>query len=552
MRGLIFSHMPRWLLWLAPVLFLGAFLLVPLVFIFRIGFSTPDHGFSWNDILPVLWFTVWQAGLSVFLTFVLGLPGAYLFARWDFPGKRLFRILTFLPFILPTMATVAGLEAWLGPNGWVNGFLSWAGLPSPIPFHHTLGAILIAHIFYNTAVVLRVVGSAWERLDLRLEESARILGAGKLQTFLHVSLPLLMPSITAAGVLVFFFDFSSFGVVLLLGGPSFATLEVEIYRQTMNLLDLRAAALLTGVQLFCTALLSVISTQLSARAESYFAYRPNFQIAPRLRTARQMLGGGAMLGFLSAFLVLPLIAPIARSCLVEDGGRWILSFRYYSELWINRQGSIFYVSPGEAIRNSLLVGLATTILTLAMALPAAVSLAHPTTAERIWEPVWMLPLGTSAVVLGLGMLLAFGRLPFGLVASPILLPIAHSLVAFPFVVRSLRPALAAIPSRMREAAATLGATPWQVWRTVDFPLAARAIASASAFAFAISLGEFGATALISRPDFPTLPVVIYRFLSQPGGLNYGQAMATTTILLALCALSVALMDLRGETNARTS
>jgi len=164
----------------------------------------------------------------------------------------------------------------------------------------------------------------------------------------------------------------------------------------------------------------------------------------------------------------------------------------------------------------------------------------------------MLPLGTSAVVLGLGMLLAFGRLPFGLVASPILLPIAHSLVAFPFVVRSLRPALAAIPSRMREAAATLGATPWQVWRTVDFPLAARAIASASAFAFAISLGEFGATALISRPDFPTLPVVIYRFLSQPGGLNYGQAMATTTILLALCALSVALMDLRGETNARTS
>jgi thiamine transport system permease protein len=142
-----------------------------------------------------------------------------------------------------------------------------------------------------------------------------------------------------------------------------------------------------------------------------------------------------------------------------------------------------------------------------------------------------LPLGASAVTLGLGLLMTYGRW----VSSPAVVPLAHTLVALPFVVRTLQPALASIPVRLREAASSLGASPLQVWRAVDWPILSRATAAAAIFAVTISLGEFGAALLITRPEYPTIPVAIYRFLSQPGGLNYGQAMAMATILMVVTA-----------------
>ncbi len=112
-----------------------------------------------------------------------------------------------------------------------------------------------------------------------------------------------------------------------------------------------------------------------------------------------------------------------------------------------------------------------------------------------------------------------------------LVPLAHTLVAFPFVVRTLLPALRGIPRNLREAATVLGASPWEVWRTVDLPIVGRALLVGAVFAFAVSLGEFGATVFVARPQTPTMPLAIFRFLSQPGALNYGQAMAMSSILM---------------------
>jgi thiamine transport system permease protein len=145
----------------------------------------------------------------------------------------------------------------------------------------------------------------------------------------------------------------------------------------------------------------------------------------------------------------------------------------------------------------------------------------------------MLPLGTSAVTLGLGFIIALAHPPLDLRASPLLIPIAHTLVSFPFVVRSLTPALRSIQPGLRQAAAVLGASPRQVLRHIDLPIVGKALMVAATFAFTISLGEFGASSLISRPEFPTIPIVIYRFLSRPGGLNYGQALALSTILMGV-------------------
>jgi len=173
------------------------------------------------------------------------------------------------------------------------------------------------------------------------------------------------------------------------------------------------------------------------------------------------------------------------------------------------------------------------VLALAMGLPAALTLARDQDwrLNRWLDPLIMLPLGTSAVTLGLGFIVALDQPPFDLRASPLLIPIAHTLVAFPFVVRSLVPSLRSIRPRLRQAAAVLGATPSQVVRQIDMPLVGRAVLVAAAFAFSISLGEFGATALVSRPEYPTVPVMIYRYISQPGSLNYGQALALSTLLM---------------------
>jgi thiamine transport system permease protein len=215
-------------------------------------------------------------------------------------------------------------------------------------------------------------------------------------------------------------------------------------------------------------------------------------------------------------------------------------FSYYQQLARNPQGSIFYVSPTTAIGISLGYALLTVLLALALGLPASWALAEEgdSPLSRILDPLLMLPLGTSAVTLGLGFIVGLGSGGLNLRSSPLLVPLAHTLVAFPFVVRSLTPALRSIRPRLREAAAMLGASPRAVLRHIDLPLVGRALLVAAIFAFTVSMGEFGATALLARPEYPTIPIMIFRFLSRPGALNYGQALALSTILMMITGLGM--------------
>jgi thiamine transport system permease protein len=226
--------------------------------------------------------------------------------------------------------------------------------------------------------------------------------------------------------------------------------------------------------------------------------------------------------------------------------RYGLTGDYYTELFVNRNDSIFYVPPFEAIGNSLAYAGLTMVISLLLGFPVATALAHPGRLARLLDPLIMLPLGASAVTLGLGFIITFNKPIFAsqfvLVSSPVLVPIAHSIIALPFVIRALQPALASIPDRLRQAAAMLGASPRRVWFAVDWPIVSRATLSAAVFAFTISLGEFGASSLVVRPEYPTLPIAIARFLSQPGGLNYGQAMAMATILMLVCGLGILLIE----------
>ncbi len=542
------------LLWFAPLIFLGIFYFFPLGSIFKVSFERGESGFaapfiealSSESVREILWFTIWQAALSTLLTLVIGLPGAYLLARYEFRGKSLLQALSGVPFVMPSLVVAAAFYALLGPRGWVNlAAMRIFGLnAAPIHLTNTIYAILLAHIFYNTTIVLRMVGDFWSHIDPRLNQAARTLGANRLESFRKITLPLIGPAITAAALLVFIFNFTSFGVILILGGPRFATLEVEIYFQTISLFNLPLAAALSLIQLGCTLAMTIIYTRLSTRLTRPLKLHSRRFTQKRLTTWKSRLFAGVIIIILLTLLVAPLLALLTRSFVrlePERGQRIIespgLTLDFYRELSINRRSSLFYVPPMTAIGISLGYAFITVILALAIGMPAAWALARHSdrSINKFLDPVLMLPLGTSAVTLGLGFIIALNRPPLDLRASPILVPIAHTLVAFPFVVRSLTPSLRSIQPRLRHAAAMLGASPIYVFRMVDLPLVGRALLVAATFAFTISLGEFGATALISRPEYPTIPLMIYRFISQPGAINYGQALALSTILMVVTA-----------------
>jgi thiamine transport system permease protein len=213
---------------------------------------------------------------------------------------------------------------------------------------------------------------------------------------------------------------------------------------------------------------------------------------------------------------------------------------YYRELAVNRRESAFYVPPYTAIGISLGYALATTVLALALGFPAALALSRNagSSINRGLDALLMLPLGTSAVTLGLGFIVALDEPPLDLRASWLLVPLAHTLVAFPFVVRNLTPALRSIKPRMRQAAAVLGAPPGTILRFIDLPMVGRAIFVAILHLQLI----FGATSLIARPEYPTVPVVIYRLISRPGEFNYGQALALSTILMLVAGAGMLVID----------
>ncbi|MFJ8810196.1 ABC transporter permease [Streptomyces sp. NPDC102490] len=482
-----------------------------------------------SDVRHVLWFTTWQALASTALTLLIALPGAYVFARFDFPGKQVLRAAVTVPFVLPTVVVGTAFLALVGRGGLLDEL--WG-----VRLDTTVWAILLAHVFFNYAVVVRTVGGLWAQLDPRQEEAARMLGASRLRAWRQVTLPALAPAVAAAALMVFLFTFTSFGVVQILGGPAFSTLEVEIYRQTSQVFDLSTAAVLTLIQFAAVAAVLAVHAWTVRRRETALRLVDAATTARRPRGAGQWALLAGVLGVIVVLLVLPLAVLVQRS-LGAPG------FGYYRAL-TREDGGAFLVPPIEAIGNSLQYAVAATGIAVVIGALAATALTRRDAGRfvRGFDALLMLPLGVSAVTVGFGFLIALDEPPLDLRSSWVLVPLAQALVGVPFVVRTMLPVLRAVDGRLREAAAVLGASPWRVWREVDLPMVRRALLVAAGFAFAVSLGEFGATVFIARPDNPTLPVAVARLLGRPGEMNYGQAMALSTILMLVCAVALVVLE----------
>ncbi|URN17780.1 MULTISPECIES: ABC transporter permease [Streptomyces] len=524
---------------LLPAAFFAVFFAHPVAAIVGRGLRTGD---GWRfgrvgevltrpDVLDVLWFTTWQALASTALTLLVALPGAYVFARFDFPGRQVLRAVVTVPFVLPTVVVGTAFLALLGRGGLLDGL--WG-----VRLDTTVWAILLAHVFFNYAVVVRTVGGLWAQLDPRQEEAARVLGASRSAAWLRVTLPALGPAVAAAALMVFLFTYTSFGVVVILGGPAYRTLEAEIYRQTAQLLDLETAAVLTLVQFAAVGCVLALHAWTVRRRETALRLVDPAGTARRPRGAGQWALLGGVLASVAILLVLPLGVLVARS-LDASGG---LGF-YRALRSVEASGGTFVVPPLQAVWNSLQFAFAATAIAVVVGGLAAAALTRRAgRLVRGFDALLMLPLGVSAVTVGFGFLVALDEPPLDLRSSWILVPLAQALVGVPFVVRTMLPVLRAVDARLREAAAVLGASPLRAWREVDLPMVRRALLVAAGFAFAVSLGEFGATVFIARADQPTLPVAVARLLGRPGELNQGQAMALSTILMAVCAVALLLLE----------
>ena len=526
-------------IYLIPLAFLSLFYVYPLLSILDVSLRTTGaldlSGFarllSTDYYLGTLLFTVYQAVLSTAFTLLLATPCAFVFARYRIPGKSLLLSLATLPFVLPTVVVALAFASLLGKNGLLNDLTRtlFSLDYSPIQLERTLAMIIIVHVFYNFAVALRIMTSYWSSAGIAAEEAARCLGADEWALWREIRLPLIRPALLSAGALVFIFSFTSFGVILILGGIRFATLEVQIYYQAVNMFNLPLAAALSLVQIL--SMLAMLMLYTSTQKRLHLAIASSKTIARRARSGLERLGVGCCVALISVLLFAPLFALVSRSVLLA--GR--LDFSNYGSLAEKSRGSLLFIAPLDAVFNSLRFALIAMIAALVLGMIASYLIQRPGRLSRLADPLFMLPLATSAVTLGFGFIIALDEPPLNLRASWLIIPISHTLVALPFVVRSVLPSLRAIPPSLREAAEVLGAKPMDMLLTIDLPLLGRGIVVGATFAFTVSMGEFGASLFVAQRESVTIPVVIYRLLGDPGMASYRQALAMSVVLMLVCA-----------------
>jgi thiamine transport system permease protein len=473
------------------------------------------------------WFTLWQATLSALAALVVALPVTWVLARHDFRMRRTVRAIVVSGFLLPSVVVGTAFVGLL-PEG----------------LQRTWIAIVITHAWFNVAVVVRVVGARWERIDTGLTDAAAVLGAAPLRCLRTVTMPLLAPSLAAASALVFLFCFTSYGIVRLLGGPGRVTIESDVALRALQIGDVGAASVLALTQAAFLVIVAGLSTTLGPRITRGIEL-------PRIAARRIRIGAARRPWLVRGIVAMTLVvvcAPLATFAVgsVRVGSRWSLGGwrSLFGDASVS--GSVTTsVDLVAAVSSSARVAVAALVITLVLGAGTAFAAVHGGRGGRVGDSLALVPLALSPVTVGLGMIVAFGPGAGNLRASWWIVPIAHSLVALPLVVRLLVPVFRAVPAGLRDAAATLGASPWRTLRTVDVALARRALTGAGGLIVAVSTGEFGASSLLTRRGTETIPVTVARLMSRTGDALRTQAFVLSTLLAVLCIAAMILVE-RGD------
>lgn len=544
------------LIFLFPLLFLSIFFFYPLISILTEGLSDEEGIFTLGHIqsilsdryiLRVIAFTVEQALLSTLASILLGLPGAYLLARYDFRGKSIVKAITTVPFVLPSIIVVLGFVIFFGNNGVLNrAFMGAFNLENPpLKILYSMKAIILAHTFYNFPICILLVSAVWSRINPNLEKAALSLGARGGRLFTNILLPQIMPGILAASALIFIFCFTSFAVILVLGGgPKYTTIEVTIYRLAKVSLDLKAGSALAIIESVLSILFMYIYIKFQQKVSFAEKVKLQYERKKLASILRSPYGILAVLYIIITFLLIiaPMLAVIGRSFMGRSDwtGRTSFTLEWYKRIFTDIETGSIAIPYLSVIKNSLFFGLTTVLFSL----PLGTMIAYITTRKHfrgrgVLETVTMLPLGISSIILGLGYIKAYQTFPLDITGKWYAIAFAHTIIAYPFVIRSVTAVFRKINPRLIQAALSLGATPWKAFWRVELPLIKSGIIAGATFAFAISIGEINATLMLYNPNLTTLPVAIYRLISS---YNYFGACALGTILMVICFLVFLLID----------
>ncbi|MFZ9272898.1 MAG: ABC transporter permease [Ilumatobacteraceae bacterium] len=508
-------HRSRAVNWLAiaPIFFIFAFIVAPVLNIFVSSLQFESLNLLRTEaIRNVVWFTTWQSLVSTALALTVALPLAFVTANFKFKAQRLTTSLISMPFILPSIVVgVAFLQ--ILPNN----------------FHRTAFALILAHVYFNFGFASRLISARWLQIHPHLDDAARTLGASPLKLFRTLTLPLLSKAITNAALIVFTLCFTSYGVVRVLGGPSRSTLETEIYFRAMQLGDVSGAMLLSALQVVIIALLFVVTTKASSKKFEQ-STRPTISRQKSLQTRKQKVIAATIISIATLFAIVPVLAIALKSINTNS--------RFTTTAW-----RTVFTSPeiAQSITKTLIYAVIAMSLATLLGLLSACSVAYNNN-FRFISGLTTLPIVISAVSIGLGIIITFDTQPFDWRGAQLMLPLAHTLVALPLVMRIISPVLQAIPDSLRQASSVLGASPRQTWLNIDFKIIRRAAISAAAISATVSIGEFGASSFLARRGAETLPVMISRLLSRPGDSLQSQAFALATLLVMFSLAMIFVVD----------
>ena len=461
-----------------------------------------------TKILGITWFTLWQAALSTLIALLLATPSAYALYRIRFPGSHLIAAAIATPFILPTIVVAIALQAF-----WHNS---------------SAFAVIVANVFMNYGFATRIIGSAWQGIDNSIEEAAQLDGASEVKKFFAITRFELKGAYLSAGFLTFLYCAANFGLMLVIGGGKLASLETSIYLSVSEILNLPRAAALVLVQCAITllALFFIYRTRMA-----YPFFTGSNRVLPAKR--RDIPAICVSLVIALSLIAAPLCALIMKSLHATTG----FGLRNYGNLLTRGARATLSISLGQAGLNSLRNAAISALIAMVTGLFVASN-----ERSRILIALYRLPVGISSVALGLGYLVTFNAGIFPLRNSWLITPIAQSLLLIPLVIQVVLPAQAALNEDFAQLARTDGLHNLEYWWYIQRPLLKGPIMVALGYVVIVSIGEFGTANFLTYGDQATLPTVLYQLISRPGALNYGMAMAASSLLIVLVFAITSLID----------
>lgn len=480
-------------------------------------------------LLSTLRFTAVQAFLSALFSIIIALPGAYALSHFNFPLRRVIKSLSLVPFVLPSIVVIICMISFFGRSGVLNAIFG-----TDLKLIYSFAGIIVAHMFYNYSLALRIIGDGWGRIGDGYRDLAMSLGDNPARTFFRVTLRLLLPSILSAFALIFIYCFMSFGIVLVFGGIRYATLEVRIYQEFYQKLDFESGAVYALVQIGLSTLFLVVAGRFGRLFGGGEGNTDLRELKPLKETFPHIRVGVSIYWMVIGFFILgPIVAMIAKSVFIDGS----FSLRSYSALFRpdaarNVNGLIRSSIPAVVLR-SITIALGSGGLTFAGAMAASIALRRRKGA--LWRVLFQLPMGMTAVGFALSLRFALaGKIP-----TAALVLAGQFFIAFPMVFRVTDTVVSDMKESLIDCAMSLGATPVRVLFTVYLPVLRRGLLNAYAFAVALAFADFTVVLGVGRGEIVTFPIAVFRLL---GFKSFDLALALSGLYIGFCFLLFLIID----------